>query len=66
MGRLSEFNLCRTSAFVSAEAVPKDTENDFRKYQIVYRMASQQIVTERPREGKPPNGIARDSHRMPL
>jgi hypothetical protein len=40
MRRQSEFDLCRTSAFMSTEAVPNETENDLRTYQIVYRMAS--------------------------
>jgi hypothetical protein len=40
MRRSSELDLCRTSAFMSTEAVPNETENDLRTYQIVYRTAS--------------------------
>jgi hypothetical protein len=50
MGRSSEFDLCRTSAFMSTEAVPNETENDLRKDQIVYRTASRDTVTERHHE----------------
>jgi len=46
MRRSSELDLCRTSAFMSTEAVPNETENDLRTYQIVYRTASQDTVTE--------------------
>ena len=31
---------------MSTEAVPNETENDLRTYQIVYRTASQETVTE--------------------
>jgi hypothetical protein len=46
MRRPSEFDLCRTSAIISAEAVPNKTENDPRTYQIVYRTPSRETVTE--------------------
>jgi hypothetical protein len=46
MGRSSEFDLCRTSAFMSTEALPNETENDLRTYQTVYRTASRETVTE--------------------
>jgi hypothetical protein len=46
MRRLSSLDLCRTSAIVSTEAVLNETENDLRTYQIVYRTASQETVTE--------------------
>ena len=36
MGRSSEFDLCRMGAFMSTEAVPNETENDLRTYQIVH------------------------------
>ena len=42
----NEFDLCRTSAIMSTEAVPNETENDLRTYQIVYRTASRETVTE--------------------
>jgi len=69
MRRSSELDLCRTSAIMSTEAVPNETENDLRTYQIVYRTASRashrnasrEIVTERPRERQSPTGIMRDS-----
>jgi len=32
----SEFDRCRTSAIMSTDAVPNETENDLRMYQIVY------------------------------
>jgi len=46
MRRSSEFDLCRTSANMATEAVPNETENDLRTYQIVYRTASRGTVTE--------------------
>jgi len=46
MRRSRELDLCRTSAFMSTEAVPNETENDLRTYQTVYRTASQETVTE--------------------
>jgi hypothetical protein len=69
MRRSSELELCRTSAIMSTEAVPNETENDLRTYQIVYqtgshashRNASREIVTEPPRERQSPNCIMRDS-----
>jgi len=61
MRRSSEFDLCRTSAFMYTEAVPNETENDLLTYQIVYRTASPVTVTERHRERHSPNGIMRDS-----
>jgi len=46
----NEFDQCRTSAIMSTEAVPNETENDLRTYQIVYRTASRETVTEWHRE----------------
>jgi hypothetical protein len=46
MGRSSEVDLCRMSAFMSTKAVPNETENHLRTYQIVYQTASQETVTE--------------------
>jgi hypothetical protein len=46
MRRPSQFDLCRTSAIRYTEAVLNETENDPRTYQIVYRMASRERVTE--------------------
>jgi len=46
MRRPSEFDLCRMSAFMSTEAVPNETKNDLRTYQIVYRTAWRETVTE--------------------
>jgi len=34
--RPSECDQCRTSAFMTTEAVPNETENDLQMYQIVY------------------------------
>ena len=52
MRRPSEFDLCRTSAIMSTEAVPNETENEHR---------TNQTVTERHRKRQSPNGIIRDS-----
>ena len=46
MRRPSEFELCRTSEFMSTEAFLNETENDLRTYQIVYQTASRETVTE--------------------
>jgi len=46
MRRSSELDLCGTSAIMSTEAVPNETENDLRTYQIVYRTAPWETVTE--------------------
>jgi hypothetical protein len=46
MRRSWELGLCRVSAIMSTEAVPNETENDLRTYQIVYRTASRETVTE--------------------
>jgi hypothetical protein len=54
MKRPSEFDVCRTSAIMSTEAVPNETENDLRT-------ASRATVTERHRKRQSPNGIMRDS-----
>ena len=61
MRRSSEFDLCRTSAFMSTVAVPNETENDLRTYHIVYRKAARATVTEWHRERQSPNGIMRES-----
>ena len=50
MRRSSVLDLCRTSANVATEAVPNETENDLRTYQIVYRTALRETVTEWHRE----------------
>jgi len=58
MRRSSSLDLCRMSTIMSTEAVPNETENDLRTYQIVYRTApraihrnaSREIVTERHHE----------------
>ena len=57
----SEFDLCRTSAIMSTEAGPNETENDLRTYRIVYQTASQATVTKRHRKRQSQNGIMRDS-----
>jgi hypothetical protein len=47
MMRISrECDLCQKIAFMSTEAVPNETENDLRTYQIVYRRATRVTVTE--------------------
>jgi len=61
MRRSSEFDLCRMSTIMSTEAVPNETENDLRTYQIVYRTALRATVTEWHRKRQSPNGIMRDS-----
>jgi len=42
----NEFDQCWTSANMATEAVPNETENDLSTYQIVYRTASWETVTE--------------------
>ena len=50
MRRSSSLDLCRTSAIMSTEAIPNQTENDLGKYQIFYRTVSRATVTEWHRE----------------
>jgi len=50
MRRSSEVDLCRTSAFMSTEAVLNETKNHLRMYRIVYRTTSQEKVSEWHRE----------------
>jgi len=46
---------------MATEEVPNETDNDLRTYQIVYRMAARQRVTELQHERHSPNGILTDS-----
>jgi hypothetical protein len=46
MRRSSELDLCRTSVIMFTKAVPNETENDRRTYQIVSQTASRETVTE--------------------
>jgi len=61
MRRSSSLDLCRTSAIMSTEAVPNETENDLQTYQIVYRTASQETLTEWHHE-RPLRQIPRDDY----
>jgi len=63
-GKSSKCDLCRTSAIMSAEAVPNETENDLGTYQIVYQPALRETVTKRHRERQSPNGIMRQLRQL--
>jgi len=56
MRRSSSLGLCRTSAIMSTEAVPNETENDLQTCHIVYRTALPETVTE---------GIMRQTRQLP-
>jgi len=61
----SEFDLCRTSALMSTEAVPNETENDLRTYRIVYRTAWRETVTEWRRD-RQSRQLPKDDYRIAL
>jgi len=46
---------------MATEAVPNETENHLRTYQIVYQMTSRETVTEQQCKRQSPNGIVMDS-----
>jgi len=46
---------------MSTEAVPNETENDLRTYEIVHRTASQETVTEWHRD-RQSTQLPRDDH----
>ena len=67
--RYSLLNLCWTSTTMSTKAVPNESQNDLRMYQITYQTTSQvshqsasrDVITKWPLDRQSPNGIMRDS-----